>query len=618
MSKLFKTFGWLEEGRTSRASRGSRVSDIASESELKSALTYEQTLKLDNISKMIMQLNERLQIALIIPQILENPKILGKSLKGTKYEPALKLVKEYREEKIRMQTTKPPEVNSSTNKVIDYFVENYEILKFLPDWVGDLDPNYQTLIKCLRIISQVARGRFARGALEQMQRELILQKLYNLNEQVQKDVQQIKLKIQKRKVTGLWRSTARGYIIYNLKEQLKSTRFNNQIMLKEEIMCTTTAVKKTLHQYNSKRKEVEEEVKRAEWQFQKKLNTNLSKEEEARAEKNKLVLQLDALIRRYDEVMFEKFNEEILLDEAIEKLQQELDDFQPEYNREEQIYIELVVKKEEEYQRIVEMKAHDFRRKHAAKKIQIWFRNIRRKMAKANLVEETLCDLIEALSENLKIALLIPEILENPQTICQCLKNSKYEQAIEIINDFLRDKGEGPQEEIPTYPDRATNSLIDYFINNSGILRYIPKVVKYLNQNQLKLLSYLEIIKNIAGGNLSKTSLAAMEMKSNINQTQHNNEDLKNYIEKTRREIEEMKSKQNVVQPPEPRYVKMPPYDDIEKAEIDTDEEIFKVRQYHAITEKDLVEKLKAERSLYEGNVKKNVGLEKGARAQLY
>uniref|UniRef100_A0A1B0GAZ9 Dynein regulatory complex protein 10 n=1 Tax=Glossina morsitans morsitans TaxID=37546 RepID=A0A1B0GAZ9_GLOMM len=295
MSKLSKTFGWLDRatiGRTSRGSRAARFSDFEDENEMKSALTYEQTLKLDNISKMITELNEKLQIALIIPQILENPKILGKSLKGTKYEPALKLVKEYRDEKINMRTPKPPEVNSSTNKIIDYFVENYEILKFLPDWVGDLDQNYQTLIKCLRLIGYVARGRFSRGALEQMERELVLQSLYNLNEQVIKDVKRI----------------------------------------------------------------------------------------------NKLVLQFEALIRRYDEVMFEKFAEEILLDEAIEKLQQELDDFQPEFNREEQMYIELVVKKEEEYQRTLKIRAHGFRRNCAAKKIQVWAKNILRKIAKANLV----------------------------------------------------------------------------------------------------------------------------------------------------------------------------------------------------------------------------------------
>lgn len=90
-----------------------------------------------------------------------------------------------------MRTPKPPEVNSSTNKIIDYFVENYEILKFLPDWVGDLDQNYQTLIKCLRLIGYVARGRFSRGALEQMERELVLQSLYSLNEHVIKDVKRM-------------------------------------------------------------------------------------------------------------------------------------------------------------------------------------------------------------------------------------------------------------------------------------------------------------------------------------------------------------------------------------------------------------------------------------------
>uniref|UniRef100_A0A1A9VD26 Dynein regulatory complex protein 10 n=1 Tax=Glossina austeni TaxID=7395 RepID=A0A1A9VD26_GLOAU len=149
--------------------------------------------------------------------------------------------------------------------------------------------------------------------------------------------------------------------------------------------------------------------------------------------------------------------------------------------------------------------------------------------------EEILCHLIEALNENLKIALLIPDILENPQTISHCLTDSKYKQAIELINDFLRDKEKCPPEEIPTHLDSATNSLIDYFINNSGILHYIPKVVKKLKPSQLKLLSYLEMIKDLAGENLSKTALAAMKFKSNINQTQDSAEDLENYIEKKRK-----------------------------------------------------------------------------------
>lgn len=80
------------------------------------------------------------------------------------------------------------------------------------------------------------------------------------------------------------------------------------------------------------------------------------------------------------------------------------------------------------------------------------------------------------------------------------------------------------------YLDRATNTLIDYFINNSRILCYIPKVVKKLNPNELKLLSYLEMIKDIAGENLSKTALASMKLKSNVNQTQDSIEDLEDYI----------------------------------------------------------------------------------------
>lgn len=49
-----------------------------------------------------------------------------------------------------------------------------------------------------------------------------------------------------------------------------------------------------------------------------------------------------------------------------------------------------------------------------------------------------------------------------------------------------------------------------------------------------------------------------------------------------------------------------------------TIEEISKVRKFHAIAEKDLQEKLKAKKSLYERNLKMHAGIEKRARVELY
>lgn len=128
-----------------------------------------------------------------------------------------------------------------------------------------------------------------------------------------------------------------------------------------------------------KQRDLEEERIKAQEHYEKTLNTALRNEKDGQAERNKLQLQLQALILKYDQTMAEKVREEIELQETYDDLRSKMDEFLIEYNREEAIYYELVVKKEEERQRQLEARVAAFKLVRAVKLIQGWYRRFQSK-----------------------------------------------------------------------------------------------------------------------------------------------------------------------------------------------------------------------------------------------
>lgn len=104
--------------------------------------------------------------------------------------------------------------------------------------------------------------------------------------------------------------------------------------------------------------------------------------------RNKLQLQLQALISKYDQTMLEKYKEEIFLQEEYEKQKREFDHFLIEYKREDDIYEELVRKKEREARRLHEAKILLFTHTRAAKKIQRWWKKYLRAQRKLQKLKD--------------------------------------------------------------------------------------------------------------------------------------------------------------------------------------------------------------------------------------
>lgn len=92
----------------------------------------------------------------------------------------------------------------------------------------------------------------------------------------------------------------------------------------------------------------------------------------------KIELQLQALIKKYDQTIYDKRVEEILLQEECNKQKQDFQEFLKVYKKEEEIYEELVVKQ----QQLEEAKALIFSFTQAAIKIQKWWKAIQKRKAK--------------------------------------------------------------------------------------------------------------------------------------------------------------------------------------------------------------------------------------------
>lgn len=157
-------------------------------------------------------------------------------------------------------------------------------------------------------------------------------------------------------------------------------------------ICRKTA-NETIKQINAsmitKQRDLEEERIKAKEHYEKTVNTALRNEKDGQAERNKLQLQLQALIQKYDQTMAEKIREEYELKEAYSIERAKMDEFLVYYNREEALHHELFIKKEEEFRRQQEARVMAFRLFRAVRLIQRWFKRFKARMKAAEKSKAT-------------------------------------------------------------------------------------------------------------------------------------------------------------------------------------------------------------------------------------
>uniref|UniRef100_A0A1A9X4E7 Uncharacterized protein n=1 Tax=Glossina brevipalpis TaxID=37001 RepID=A0A1A9X4E7_9MUSC len=132
---------------------------------------------------------QKIKLALLLPIMVENYKILRKCLLDTKYECISRLVEQFCAGKKDIAHDVPKCISQGADKIVEIVLTNPGILNYLPKaWFDDLSPNELKLLKCLEDIFELVQVRFPRGAFEQMDMDHEAFKNYHANKSVTKDI----------------------------------------------------------------------------------------------------------------------------------------------------------------------------------------------------------------------------------------------------------------------------------------------------------------------------------------------------------------------------------------------------------------------------------------------
>lgn len=157
----------------------------------------------------------------------------------------------------------------------------------------------------------------------------------------------------------------------------KKASLERQAELEEEIENTRKNYEISTKAYQKLEKNLREEK----WVLTTSFDQNAWPLSQSR---NKFILQLQALIKKYDHTIGEKMIENIELTEECKAAKKELDEFMVGFRKVERVYKEIVVKREEEEAKRRQNRIVLFTMNRAASKIQKYWRKWKKHMNKKN------------------------------------------------------------------------------------------------------------------------------------------------------------------------------------------------------------------------------------------
>ncbi|XP_020818402.1 golgin subfamily A member 6-like protein 6 [Drosophila serrata] len=328
---------------------------------------------------------ERVKISLILPKLLEHPAHMAKVLQGTKYEPAVRLVSSFLRRRVFiLREKRPPLADHGMIQIIDFFQRNNEMHALFPRYYNHLSNEESMLLKAFHMLYELAKDRLYRTSTEAMAQERQLYAMYKENEKVKVQVAELREKIRLQKLDLKQRVEAKEAHLQTCEEMLeKKMREKNQ-RIQKEIDRINRMVRAKRKVSLERQAELEEKLEATKNRYETSTRAYLKREEALREEKNKLVLQVQALIKKYDHVIGDKMIEKIEIGEQHKAAKKKLDDFMVGFRRVERVYKEVVVKREEEENRRRQQRIIVFAMNRAASKIQKYWRKWKRHMRRKN------------------------------------------------------------------------------------------------------------------------------------------------------------------------------------------------------------------------------------------
>ncbi|KAH8356689.1 hypothetical protein KR200_002135, partial [Drosophila serrata] len=346
--------------------------------------TAERKARLEGVERVLKLSQERIKIAMIIPKLLENAENLKSVFTNTCYEEILGPIEKMIHH-LGTQTgrSKLPH-DHTTMRIVDFFLVNYQIYRFFPRLMRNLEDRDRQVLAAFHFLVESAHVHLNRSSRSEITKERKLHAIYHQNVDIQKKILDIKASLAFQKVVGKWKTAAKGIYLMKVEDDLANKKWQNNVAIQNEIeKCNRTM--RLYHKGSMDRqKELEEELNAAREAYEAMTKKNLQEEQDLRSEKNKLLLQLESLLKKYDSSLGEKMRANIAMEDQYLLAKKVLDDFMIQFRHEERIYRNIVVRREEEERRIQQEKLVVFMMNRAATMIQKYWRKWKKDQRKRN------------------------------------------------------------------------------------------------------------------------------------------------------------------------------------------------------------------------------------------
>ncbi|XP_055380814.1 uncharacterized protein LOC129611620 [Condylostylus longicornis] len=254
--------------------------------------------------------------------------------------------------------------------VIDIFYENVEFRQCLNQYINSLSETCKTLLDSIKEIRKIAEVKLTASNITETLRDKQLHEMFHESVKTRKDAGLLMSQLMEKEANLNWKLLTKDGLIKKYKEDLSFKKWENSIKIKKEMVHSNQKMEEIWTESEQRRVQLEEELKEAKLTYSKILTENLRKDKSLRQRRNRLLLQLQAFIKKFDHENFEKIKEIERLDEERQEMQKKFDDFMEIFNQLNSEYIVLKQQKDTEAKKSFEHKLMMFILNRAAKVIQ--------------------------------------------------------------------------------------------------------------------------------------------------------------------------------------------------------------------------------------------------------
>ncbi|XP_052845322.1 dynein regulatory complex protein 9 isoform X1 [Drosophila gunungcola] len=328
---------------------------------------------------------ERVKISLILPKLLEHPKLMAQVLNGTKFEAAVHLVESFiRRREFILREKRPPLMDHGIIQIIDFFQRNHKMVHLFPGFYHHMSADEKKLLTAFQMLYDLAKDRLYRTSADAIAQERQLHAMYKQNEVVKGQVDELRHKIHAQRLAIKERMEAKEAYLRNYEDLLLKKKSEKDERIRREIDRCSRLVRASKKSSLERQTDLEDQLQKTRNNYETSTKTYLKQEKVFREEKNKLILQLQAIIKKYDHSIGEKMIENMQLTDEHKKAKKSLDEFMVGFRKVERVYKQIVVKREEEEARRRQHRVQVFAMNRAASKIQKYWRKWKKHIRKKN------------------------------------------------------------------------------------------------------------------------------------------------------------------------------------------------------------------------------------------